>query len=182
MPDIQLPEAPRKAGSSVSAAQVRSTLEDSKASALMMLLTFYADLASVREYIRNLWMDYRDGAYDLLTASVTANTALELLRRPHDDVVEHALPFFDNSPSLATCALANHLIAQFFDEDMREYFEPLPLFTVAGSMPIDFVGQVYEYLCITNLQVLNGLACVIKDGIIPVSRTAAAYLCVLVLT
>lgn len=44
-----------------------------------------ADISSIREHIKSLWSMYRDGQMDLHSASVTTNTAVELVRRMQED-------------------------------------------------------------------------------------------------
>lgn len=44
-----------------------------------------AEISSIREYIKSLWTLYRDGQMDLHSASITTNTAVELVRRMQED-------------------------------------------------------------------------------------------------
>lgn len=84
--DIQLPPPSRPAGVATSTMHLTFDVEQTKETALEMLALFFKDMHSVLDCTKQLWSEYCDGTVDLLTASVTANTALELLRRPHDDV------------------------------------------------------------------------------------------------
>jgi hypothetical protein len=45
------------------------------------LYCFFNDLNRLREFLRHLWSDYQAGNVDLITASVTTNTAMELVQR-----------------------------------------------------------------------------------------------------
>ena len=44
-----------------------------------------AEISSIREHIKSLWALYRDGQMDLDSASITTNTAVELVRRIQED-------------------------------------------------------------------------------------------------
>jgi hypothetical protein len=54
--------------------------------ALIALQCLLEDLAAMRKVIQRLWEDYKDGSCDLVTASLTTNTAIELARRLEDDL------------------------------------------------------------------------------------------------
>jgi hypothetical protein len=97
------------------------TLEISKSEGLAMAMAFLSDVHSVREHVKALWTDYKAGKIDLLTASVTTNTALELLSRQHEDLVKTVLPFFDNDARL--------LGVELWSAATQGYFADPPPFT-----------------------------------------------------
>ncbi|ORY22843.1 hypothetical protein BCR39DRAFT_562195 [Naematelia encephala] len=80
MPDINLPEPPRYPSVPIITLQAHFVPEEDIEEIVMALLTFFADIRSIREYISALWTDYGDERINLMTAAVTTNTALELLR------------------------------------------------------------------------------------------------------
>ncbi|KAE8221566.1 hypothetical protein CF319_g5097 [Tilletia indica] len=92
--DIPLEQARREPGASVSAAKARFAPSETKEELLMAVLFFLADLHDIRKYILELWMDYNNGKVDLITASVTTNTALELIRKPEHKLMLRVLPHF----------------------------------------------------------------------------------------
>ena len=53
---------------------------------LIASIFFFQDMNDIREYIRNLWSDYRKGTTELTTASLLSNTAIEMIQR---STVEH---------------------------------------------------------------------------------------------
>lgn len=156
MSDIQLPEAPRPLKSKISATKVRGDLEESFETAKELLLLFIADFHSVRAFIRSLWADFRRGEIDLTTASVTTNTALELLRRPHEDVVAQALPFFGSVDLALFCLLTFRRLAQegplYTSQLVLRYFSDL------DDEKDKDAAALYEYFLIPQFQVLRDIA------------------------
>ena len=49
---------------------------------------FFHDVEELRGYIRSLWLQYKNGTLDLMTASVTTNTAVNLVGCIEDDLHE----------------------------------------------------------------------------------------------
>ena len=65
--------------------------------AISAVVMYLGDMERVRAYLGGLWRDYKSGKIDLITASVTTNTAIEILRRPHDKLMKRVMPVFDNN-------------------------------------------------------------------------------------
>ena len=57
----------------------------------VIVLCLYSDLKSLRSHVQELWTDYMSGKTDLLSVSITTNTAFVLARRWEDEV-NSALP------------------------------------------------------------------------------------------
>lgn len=51
----------------------------------------FRDINKLYEHAKQIWYQYRDGKIDLMTASLTSNTAIDIIRRLEDD-------FFDRFP------------------------------------------------------------------------------------
>lgn len=51
----------------------------------------FRDVNKLYEHAKQIWYQYRDGKIDLMTASLTSNTAIDIIRRLEDD-------FFDRFP------------------------------------------------------------------------------------
>ena len=47
---------------------------------------FLSDLKELRKFLRTLWLQYKDGTLDLITVSVTTNTAINLISRAELDL------------------------------------------------------------------------------------------------
>jgi len=99
VPDIQLP--------GVASSTSRSTFEPemSLAEAINAVMIFLGDMENTRVYIMDLWLDYKLGTVDLVTAAVTTNTALELLQRPHASLMQRVMPTFEHDFITMICAI-----------------------------------------------------------------------------
>lgn len=72
---------------------------------IFALFCFFNDLNELRKFLLSLWLRYKDGSLDLMTASVTTNTAINLVSRIEEDLLatfptSHSAPdifqkFFD---------------------------------------------------------------------------------------
>lgn len=99
MPDIHLPPPPRdQASSGAFSSRDEFGVEMSKEEGAIRALAFLVDVHTVRDHLKTLWTDYRDGKVNLITAGITANTALELLKKGHDNLAEHIVPLFAPEP------------------------------------------------------------------------------------
>lgn len=168
VPDISLPAPETAPGLRISAMQVNFALEETLEESIMTLFTFFEDLHSVRAYIKDLWRDYKQGEIDLITASVTTNTALELLRKPHDDIRARILePLYENNLSIMILMLRNFVFWRKTGHGLDS--RQLLLFTDLGDDSSD-MQDVYDLFLIPNLQVLNGLSEIITDGLAPMYK------------
>ncbi|KAG4435219.1 hypothetical protein IFR05_009295 [Cadophora sp. M221] len=61
-------------------------IEEAAADYAMGVFFFFQDLNKVRDYLKSLWQDYRDGKVDLVSASVTTNCAFELIERNEEQL------------------------------------------------------------------------------------------------
>ena len=64
------------------------------------LFCFFDDLNRLRQFLRNLWQQYDAGILNLMTVSVTTNTAINLVRRAEQDFIATfpILESFDEIP------------------------------------------------------------------------------------
>jgi len=90
IPDIQLP------GVASSPETTSFEPEMSLGEAVNAVVIFLEDMERTRQYIVALWQDYKLEKVDLITAAVTTNTALELMKKPHDDFVSRVMPVFNH--------------------------------------------------------------------------------------
>lgn len=98
-----------------------------------------------------------------MTAAVTFNTALELLRRPHDDVVQRAMPFFQDNVFIALATVCDFTLKQRGAQPMKL---PMPRFydLYDHSAWPDVVRELYDHLMIPNAQLLDEHARGMKNG------------------
>ncbi|CAD6911055.1 unnamed protein product [Tilletia controversa] len=98
--DIDDEEPTRPSGSAApsaaaQAAKAQFDLKQSIDEAIMSAFAFFVDLMEMREYISTLWKKFRAGTADLMVTSITTQLAMEMLRRPHDELLDRILPLFD---------------------------------------------------------------------------------------
>ncbi|CZR57669.1 uncharacterized protein PAC_07558 [Phialocephala subalpina] len=66
------------------APEKKEDLEEEKVFAIYCLLD---DLNQLRSYVQKVWIDYKAQRLDLITASVTTNTVIQLARRTQDEIL-----------------------------------------------------------------------------------------------
>jgi len=159
VPDIQLP------GVASSPDTTSFEPEMSLGEAVNAVVIFLDDMERTREYIIALWRDYKLEKVDLITAAVTTNTALELMKKPHDDFVQRVMPVFNHDFQkmvwLTFIALRG-LSTGNPNWDMPSYNE-------VNSRDIK-LARVYDFLMIPFISTLNGFTDLIHDNTVPVCR------------
>ncbi|KAJ3289777.1 hypothetical protein HK104_007243 [Borealophlyctis nickersoniae] len=68
----------------------------------------FEDLANIRRFLQQTWTDYREGRIDLITASATTNTAVDIVREAHEELVglyPHLTDYYEviNAPYVYAC-------------------------------------------------------------------------------
>jgi hypothetical protein len=66
--------------------KVNYEMETTDEEVYFAIYCFFDDLDRLREFIRQLWSDYKNGLSDLITTSVTTNHALELVQQAEKDL------------------------------------------------------------------------------------------------
>ncbi|KAI8904491.1 hypothetical protein DFJ77DRAFT_480405 [Powellomyces hirtus] len=61
-------------------------MENDESEVIFMLYCLFKDLNNIRLFLQETWSEYREGKIDLITASVTTNTAIDLVRDMQDDL------------------------------------------------------------------------------------------------
>ena len=51
------------------------------------IFCFFEDLHRMEDFLRNCWKDYKAGITDLITATMTTNAAIEIVRRAEEDII-----------------------------------------------------------------------------------------------
>lgn len=106
-----------------------------------------------------------------MQAAVTSNTALELLRKPHEDVLLRAIkPFFNNDFRLVTVELCDVVMKQ---RGLQPWSRPLPDYKHLYDQTrfTDAERELYEHFLIPNFQILMCCAEQEKKGLLHVSPT-----------
>ncbi|EPQ25929.1 uncharacterized protein PFL1_06603 [Pseudozyma flocculosa PF-1] len=99
-------------------------IEDNVDEALCAFMAFYTDLNDVRAFLRQLWSDYRQRKMDLVTASLTTNTAFQLVAKAHNDIVERYRDLFAD-PSAILEALFDYALDLPAGKDLDDGGEEL---------------------------------------------------------
>ncbi|KAL9109590.1 MAG: hypothetical protein Q9227_005770 [Pyrenula ochraceoflavens] len=119
----------------------------------------FADLNRIRTFIRELWKQYHQDKVDLITASVTTNTAIELGRRIQAD--------FDNSFEINDALSSSMLVQQLAG-------------IITGQMPGQRVRsgdeanfsrpEANDFFFLVPLLTLEAYTRVLEDGSLPVFK------------
>ncbi|WVW86532.1 hypothetical protein I302_108581 [Kwoniella bestiolae CBS 10118] len=163
LPDIFLPEPPRP--SSTAPVHIRCAPELSQEEAVIRVLAYYEDMHDIRGEIISIWERYKSGKLDLITAAVTTNTALELIRKPYDDIVHSVLPLFRRDIRFLSATLFNVLTMPYTGEVTTQ----IPTYHFLDDDDT-FTTTVYDHLFLPVQQLLYGMKDVIKDGVVPVYK------------
>ncbi|KAE8211013.1 hypothetical protein CF327_g5187 [Tilletia walkeri] len=144
--------------SAASDAKAQFNLKQSREEAVMSAMMFFSDLHDIRMYILNLWMEWYNKKATLVMAAVTSHVAMEMLRRPHDELMERILPLFEElreeypSCDSALEILFIHLVNAACPQ--RPAIRALTPFSEVkfGDAPTQ---RAYEMLCIPAYQALK---------------------------
>ena len=74
-------QAPVESTGSVYQVEAIKDDKDAKAEQLFAIFCLFDDFARLRKFILDLWIDYALGRVDLITASVTTNSAFQVAAR-----------------------------------------------------------------------------------------------------
>lgn len=96
--------------SKVASSSLEYDLEPNAEDKMFRIFSLFKDVNEVREYIRGVWRDYRDGRVDVMSAAVTTDTAFVLLKHGCEDAME-SIPGQPNYPAMIT--LLNDYMNQF---------------------------------------------------------------------
>lgn len=147
LPDIQLPP------SAPDAPLISCAPEPTEEENLFAILAYLQDVHSVRDAIKALWVRFRRNQVDLITAAVTSNTALELLRGPYDELAKTM------GPRPLAEKLATLYNFQLFD--LTGFIEAPPLFT--QIVDEDLRCDLYDHLLLPALSCMESLVRVMRN-------------------
>ncbi|PWN39483.1 hypothetical protein IE81DRAFT_326489 [Ceraceosorus guamensis] len=167
VPDVELPPSSAQ-GDKDPAANAFFEVQQDRAYALLLLLNFFDDLHEVRAYIKQLWVDHREGKIDLMTAAITSNTALELLRKPHDEVMQKVHAFYSDWTDVMH---ALYIFRQLEIAPPNQLRFDIPAFGDASlEHAARSVRDALEHLFLPNTQILRGIAQTIDSSGPPMYR------------
>lgn len=143
-------------------------LEMSMEEAIFAVMTFMEDVMSIREHVTRLWCDFDRGEIDLVTAAVTTNTALELLSAPHDDLVRRVRPIFRDNLDATMWAVSVIMKGVSSGDWTKE--TPVWADVPPGD---DSMAEMYDFLLLPMVQIMNAQAEMMTVGSVPVYRTGS---------
>ncbi|CAD0096497.1 unnamed protein product [Aureobasidium mustum] len=119
-----------------------------------------ADIDSIRAYIKSLWTMYRDGQIDLHSASITTNTAVELVRHMQEDYDRNFPDHSDYEGLIETLYIAE-CVSQGQDPDHRQRHHD-----IINMAMYDLADQIF----LTTYAILASLVDVVAPGHIPLYK------------
>ena len=135
--------------------------------AISDIVMFLGDMERTRLYLRALRKDYKSSKIDLITASVTTNTAIDLLQRPHDELMTRVMPMFGNNfqkmISMTFGLLRGHTSGQLDTN--------IPKFDLVDDQDVE-LAKVFDFTMLPFLQILDDLADKLNSGPSPLSRSS----------
>ncbi|KAK0518686.1 hypothetical protein OC835_007765, partial [Tilletia horrida] len=97
-------------GAAVLATHAKFDIEDTHEDAAAAAMDYLNEAMNARRYIICTWIKYKEGSIDLVRAAIITNTALELLREAHDEVMPKILAHCNND---LECLMATFLPALY---------------------------------------------------------------------
>ncbi|KAI0541399.1 hypothetical protein GGR58DRAFT_456931 [Xylaria digitata] len=80
-PDVEIP-AKSEGDQATYVSEPQKSLED----AIFSLMVVLHDISQIRSRLKRIWSEYKTGAFDLVTAAITTNTATDLVQNMMQDV------------------------------------------------------------------------------------------------
>jgi hypothetical protein len=124
------------------------------------LFCFFDDLNQLRDFLHELWSDYKAGKVDLITVSVTTNTAIDLVRRAEKEFVT-AFPRLDTYDKISEVFYMLMCWIRGEDPEVREQPDDIVNFAML---------DVADWLCLPVYGLLDSFCDVIQAGHLPVMK------------
>ena len=139
--------------------QVRS-LEEDVVEQYLALHCLFTDILNVRNSIQNLWHGYKNGSFDLVSASIAANTAIEFVRSLEEEFHKQnpSMTSYEDMQSLFYGAQCHH---RGVDPSHRDAPEDPFLFEVY---------DLAEDTCLPAYIIMEALSHVLSPGHVPMYK------------
>jgi hypothetical protein len=124
------------------------------------LFCFFDDLNQLRDFLCQLWSDYKIGKVDLITVSVTTNTAIDLVRRAEKEFIA-AFPKLDTYNKISGVFYMLMCWIRGVDPEIREQPDDIVNFAML---------DVADWLCLPVNGLLDSFCDVIQSGYLPVMK------------
>ncbi|KAE8231227.1 hypothetical protein CF326_g3763 [Tilletia indica] len=144
------------------AAQAQFDLKQSIDEAVMSAMSFFVELFKMRKYLVLVWHHFKTGKTDLMTAALTTQIGLELLRQPHDELMDKVLPIFDGlRDEFPACdnaveIMLMHLLNARLESEIPGHVPHTSLPSYKDVKDDDYIVQwAFDSLCIPMYQLLK---------------------------
>jgi hypothetical protein len=105
-----------------------------------VLMCLLSDLKAMREYIKEVWQEYKDGKVDLVTASLTTNATFDIIRTYEDDFPGISKLLSDYSRTIRL------ILSRSLDKTADSYALFFTPCTVLANIELRHLGMVGESL------------------------------------
>ncbi|KAK4547201.1 hypothetical protein LTR36_001422 [Oleoguttula mirabilis] len=85
--NVETDNKPAKTRATDDVMEIYEVLLDWQEDLTFMVYCFFEDMHQIQEFIMGTWQEYKDGKVDLVTASVTTNAAIDLVKRIEEDII-----------------------------------------------------------------------------------------------
>lgn len=137
--------------------EVDEQFEDGTGDGIFASFCLFEDMARVRDFLQTTWAEYRLARIDLMAASVTTNTAFDLVRQACED-------FMKLYPSLS----GNMVLPQMMYDTACLMRSESPAMKYHPQDPFNMaVADVAEWCLFPTVQLLEAFTRVIQPGNVP---------------
>ena len=139
--------------------QVKSSGEDLMEQYLALHCLF-TDILNVRNSIQNLWHGYKQGYFDIVSASIAANTSIEFIRGLEEDFIKQnpSRSSYEDMQSLFYSAQCHH-----------RGVDPLQRNSPDDPFPFE-VYDLAEDTCLPAYIIMEALSHVVSPGYVPMYK------------
>ncbi|KAI9738395.1 MAG: hypothetical protein M1834_008898 [Cirrosporium novae-zelandiae] len=129
-------------------------------SILFEVYCLFEDMHNIREFIQQIWADYKSGNTDLMSASITTNTACDLVRQITEECLA-SYPQYTEWIDLSQSLFATACYLRGEDPSYRERADDI--YNIAAA-------DVAEWSYVPMYQFLEALCRVLEPGCIPLYK------------
>ncbi|MCJ1291085.1 hypothetical protein MMC34_002628 [Xylographa carneopallida] len=140
--------------------EIDTSEQDAEEERFFAIYCLFEDLKQLRQSLTELWSDYHSGKIDLVTASVTTNTAFDLVRRSEEDF-NRAYPKLNQYEEIVKPFYTLACLLRGEDPETRQ----LP-----GDVVNYAMTDVAEWLYLPVYILLSSFCNVIHHGKVPIMK------------
>lgn len=144
--------------------RIRYEAEPMKERSEMLFAAFslFNDIWKIHVFLQNMWEQYHKGDLDLITVSITSNTAIDVVRRLEQE-------FFDRFPSAKDPEQVINMLFHF--KCLMQRIQPDPKPEHAGNIPFNIdMYETAQFLLMDTLTLLSAFADVVTPNHVPIHK------------